>query len=322
MKKRGQISIVIIIGAFLLVLSGLGYMLISHASNMTNEKSVSEEDVLPAVEQFTLGCLKQTADNALLLAGLQGGYIYGDYDGVDYGAYKIPFNYYYRQDTSPILLEVEFDHLGAYVENEINTCLQNYSAFPYDFKFELLSVDVNVKDNYVYFDMKFPITVIAGDKEMKLKDFDYQAKTPFGKDFKVMEDILTEQINDPNWLPSFDYGVNVSTQYFNENITIYHINNNGYDFLFAAYFEDDFPPELLPFGNYTAKVGVPFEEDAYWLDFEDDNVTCYSVYDIIPISESGFINVTFDKPGEYVDYIRAYDSFGNYDEEEIRVVVQ
>src|SRR3989338_965674 len=79
MQKRGQITLIAIVGIFLVVVGGLYFYLSGHKAK-TKSQAIIEESIKPEdyniVRSYAEVCLKESAEKALFdRIGIQGGYI-------------------------------------------------------------------------------------------------------------------------------------------------------------------------------------------------------------------------------------------------------
>ena len=150
-KKRGQATVFIILGLAILLAIGI----VAYLNIRVIEPSAISPEELSSVQLYVESCLQKTANDALSLAGKQGGYVYLNQfppmpAGINFGyplltiyngAVKIP--YWFYQDSSGIdKLQIPQlskqrdgdnsiqDQLETYVEQNINNCLQNFKDFP------------------------------------------------------------------------------------------------------------------------------------------------------------------------------------------------
>jgi hypothetical protein len=169
MKKRGQVTIFVILGLLILILIGLYFYLTSKPVQPSIDVPRLAGDA-GQVQEFVDGCLEQVARTGLIELGRHGGYIDPtdttytlralDYNALDQSESDmaflnrndeksgIPYWYYARSSKScwhceastlsppPELMAYQ---LGKYVDAHIQECLDNYKPFQ-DKGFEITSV--------------------------------------------------------------------------------------------------------------------------------------------------------------------------------------
>lgn len=137
MRKKGQITIYIILGILLVLLA----LLISYLSQRTAKAPIEEEIKVPSearpVFNYVSNCLGITAKQGLLIQGLQGGYIKIPEDiektptsyilADDLGVIKIPYWYYEGEERAPTK-EFMQEALAKYIDENLPLCTRNFEA--------------------------------------------------------------------------------------------------------------------------------------------------------------------------------------------------
>jgi len=129
-KKRGQISVFIALGIIILIAVGL-YFVVRNLGIPEPEVVVPSE-IVP-VKNYVESCIENTMDEAISVAGLQGGYVYlpNDLDESPFGHltivgnFKTPMWYYSGNNRVPELFEIE-DGISRYVTENIDRCLNDF----------------------------------------------------------------------------------------------------------------------------------------------------------------------------------------------------
>ncbi|MBU0536512.1 MAG: hypothetical protein KKE20_06085 [Nanoarchaeota archaeon] len=166
MKKRGQLTVFIVIGIFLLAFLGV-VLYFRHDRAIEELPEVIPEYLFP-VKKYIDGCLDKTAHEGLLVLGAQGGYIYLPeriaYDPSAYvlfGKIKIPLWYYKGMSRVPTI-EVMEKELDRYISENIDRCLQDFDVLSeqYDIMPGLeRSVSTKITETGVDILMKYPMDV-------------------------------------------------------------------------------------------------------------------------------------------------------------------
>ncbi|MBI5390283.1 hypothetical protein HZB02_02245 [Candidatus Woesearchaeota archaeon] len=146
-KKRGQITLFIILGIILLLLIGLLLYIIQPKTQaaVVPPLGYQPKPVIAYVEQ----CVEQTMERGIVLMGMQGGYLTipsqisqhppAYVKGDPLGISKVPLWYYEGRDRRPTLQGMQQD-LAQFVDREIGGCLQNLTALNQSYAIRLLSV--------------------------------------------------------------------------------------------------------------------------------------------------------------------------------------
>ncbi|MEK6901685.1 MAG: hypothetical protein AABX37_05040, partial [Nanoarchaeota archaeon] len=208
MNKRGQVTIFIIVGIFIVV----AFAAILYFTQTSIEQGVSTaaEPIIADVPQtfipiqtYTENCLSQVGKQGLLLLGQQGGYIdpgvLGEFSvsdptegmGIDLSSVKVPYWYFnqnrnddraialrshrpelYAADDPELSMEAQ---LARYVKQQISSCLNQYKPFQQQGFAVTVSepqkATVTITDETVNFLLEMPVTAAKGESDVTLEQF-------------------------------------------------------------------------------------------------------------------------------------------------------
>ena len=140
-KKRGQVTIFILIG-LVLVMSVAVVMYISEQTLLFKSSKFLPGDVKPAAE-FIEQCIEDAGKEAINLVGLQGGYVYlpeylknNPSAHIKYIGLKIPYWYLEGRDSSPSI-ELMQEQISQYIDENVESCVNNLSAFSKEYNVEI-----------------------------------------------------------------------------------------------------------------------------------------------------------------------------------------
>jgi len=134
MKKRGQVTVFVIIGIFII----LGFLLFFYLKEKTTiftPDVVIPQEVAP-VKRYVESCIQDIGEKAIIRLGMQSGYVEipeniamnpGAYISVG-GPIKLPYWYLNGMDTSPKLIDIQ-SQISDYVSENLKSCLRNFSDF-------------------------------------------------------------------------------------------------------------------------------------------------------------------------------------------------
>jgi len=192
MVKRGQLSVFIMIGIFLLL--GIALFLVFFQGSL-HEFFPNLGDPLVA---YTETCMESIARQGLEVMTLQGGYItlpekmsiFPD-AYVDNG-FKVPLWYYKGRDKKPTIRFMETE-LGKYIDENIGTCL-NYDDFP-QFEIEKLGnistdVDIGYHDVEVTMHQKLKVKKYGADEYTYIDTFNTGFKSRFGEFYQLASELM------------------------------------------------------------------------------------------------------------------------------------
>lgn len=229
--QRGQVTIFIIVG-IILVFAFAGILYFTRSA-VTQEIISEEEPLLVSVPQqfvpvqrYTENCLSQIGKRGIKVLGESGGYIYPDLvgkyslsdptnsDGVLIGTQGVPFWYYNAQPNSansvsfsslrPELYEKNDPamsieaQLARYVKEQLDSCLNNYSALS-TLQVQFLDggqkeVKARVGETGIVFTLNMNLRVILGQDQSDLNQFSIKVPIHFKHYYDVASKISsTEQ---------------------------------------------------------------------------------------------------------------------------------
>ncbi|MFA6888182.1 MAG: hypothetical protein WC254_01675 [Candidatus Woesearchaeota archaeon] len=157
--KKAQVTIFIIIGLFLLIGVGLfSYF----QSEIFRYKNLPEQFI--PVAKYAEQCMNDVALEGIFQAGMNGGYIYKQYEEpeayLDAG-FPVPYWFLAGEDRSVTLLKLETD-LNQYIEENLNSCLNNFDAFHNQFimsSITNISADVSITSSVVTVKVEIPVEI-------------------------------------------------------------------------------------------------------------------------------------------------------------------
>ena len=157
--KKAQVTIFIIIGLFLLISVGLfSYF----KSEMFRYQNLPEQFI--PVAKYAEQCMNDVALEGIFQAGMNGGYIYKQYEEPEaYLDAGFPATYWFfaGEDRSVSLLKLETD-LNKYIEENLNSCLNDFDAFHDQFTMSHIiniSADVSITSDVVTVKVDIPVEI-------------------------------------------------------------------------------------------------------------------------------------------------------------------
>lgn len=205
-KKRGQITIFMILGVILLLSFLLFYFLRREVSVFKPETVVPPE-IIP-VNNFILGCVDSVSREAGNLVGANGGYVelppgiandrLAAVPDFTFSPVRTALWFYRGQNRIPPLDYIQFQ-LENYIHDNLIECLQGFEPFRQTFNItELgnLSLNVDLADEGFIVDVKYPLDIILRAREQKFFLDDFSVTVPFRikKMHELAEKIIREEL--------------------------------------------------------------------------------------------------------------------------------
>ena len=188
-KKKGQITIFIILGIILLLSAALFFFLRQEVS-VFKPTALIPPEIVP-VNQFILDCVESIAEDGANILGANGGFIYiPDEIKTETSAYLPPFEispiktvlWYYRGQKRVPPLDYMRLELVTYIEENLPACLQGFDAFNKTFNITELgkiSSAVKLGEEDFTVDVNYPLDVILKAKEQKFFIEDFSISIPY-----------------------------------------------------------------------------------------------------------------------------------------------
>ena len=138
MKRKAQVTMVIVIAIFILAIAALAIYAANYFKKNSQEPLVFEK---ASVENYINSCARSTAENGLKQLGKQG----------------------FAADSSKIPgIEDMQNQLAAYVNNNLNYCLNDFEDFEkegWDVKKGEVNAKAQINEQDVSFDVSYPIKI-------------------------------------------------------------------------------------------------------------------------------------------------------------------
>jgi len=248
MKKRGQITIFIIVG--LILVFSMFIILYVNKNKIKNLDVLQSSDIKP-IEYYVDLCVKSSASDSLYLIGIQGGYTSQPQFYFQSAYAKIAYWYYEGQDIYPTISIME-QELSSYVNRALPECIESLNVFRdmgFEFEFGEIDTKTKINENNVEFNIDYPITIKKGDSETEIKEFSRNFPVRLGHMHSIAKEIVEKEIEDPDWIDmTYLVGQDVNFQIYpyDENIIIYSLLDNRSEvegdlefvLLFANVFEE------------------------------------------------------------------------------------
>ena len=188
-KKRGQISVFIILGILIAVV-----IIFVFRTNFVI-KQVTPVDVEP-INEHVENCIREKGFEGIEKLEKQGGRIYLDDGLLMYQTGDTKIAYWYDDFINiPSIKDMEKD-LEEYVEDNLDDCL-NFKKF--DDYFVDVTDDVKVKvtiSDKVNFDVEYPLDVWRNDRVYKISDFSLEIESELNDLYELSKKIMKKENDD------------------------------------------------------------------------------------------------------------------------------
>jgi len=244
MVKRGQVSIFLIVALIIIIILSLTYFLRLSISKIQKQEIVkaSKSDLIRTDIQ---SCLTNTANSAIYLLGLQGGFTEKPDKFLTINNSIVAFGYYKNAAIINSLKGLETE-INSYIEKNLPLCISKENQ---KLIFEQGSVisKVSINENDIKIEASYPIRIKQEDRVESLpENYQTELKIRLGYVYNFILGIIQKQLRDPlnidiaNLLKS---DLTIDIVGYKDNILIYlitdkksKINNKPFVFIFANYF--------------------------------------------------------------------------------------
>lgn len=206
MKKRGQITVFIIVGILLLLSVATVIYIYQQRVTAPVKRVVTVPEEVQSIYDYVATCIDQTGKDGLVLMGTQGGFLdippviaqnpNAHVKGDSLGITKIPFWYYEGEDRTPQLENMQRE-LEVYVKQNLQDCVGDFEPFLERYTItptkEMIPV-ITFADNEVIIEVKWALDVTVQNRVIKLEDF----ISSFSLRFKEMYELAVKTMETEN----------------------------------------------------------------------------------------------------------------------------
>ena len=245
MKKRGQVSLFVIIGVLVVAVIILLFYFRGEIAEGLGIGDVEKqlEVKLQGVSQHIGDCIEDESANSLQKLALNG----GTYDPAETITYlNVDYRVLCRNMengcvANPLVKKTVEDMIKKDMEERLNVCI-NLGAFEGDAELIIgeRKLDVSINEESVRFDLDMPVKIIKDTYQHELKVFTKIINVPLFKTIEVVNDVINVESTGLDFNP-VTYGqsklssveVGVQKPYPNEIYTV-EVDESGYLFYFVV----------------------------------------------------------------------------------------
>lgn len=277
-RKRGQVTIFILIGIILLFSVSatfyFNYEIIKDKLNIGKEKPRDFTATADAVKSAVEKCLKETAEEGLFYIGLQGGYYETNPHFEQLSDMQTPYYFYLGNESIPTKDTIQ-DELSKYIQEKLQGCidLAPFENQGYSFETGEASATANIKEKQVNIDAEFPITIQRETVTSTIRSFNQEVSLDFYRMYAIVEELAKEQKKSPNSVPliflsdlAYRNGFKYATTDMGENSVLFTLFFNNtvkddyYTYAFMAQYKEaeitipEEPVTTTKYGEYRTKL--------------------------------------------------------------------
>jgi len=188
MKKRGQLTIFIIVG--IIILASIGLYFTFRSSIVKQEYTITDTS---NVNRFVDDCIEQVGIEVIKQVSEGGGYYFSSEKSTSSG---LAVYYSEGQSYVPTKEDIE-DEISEFIKENLFFCTQNFVDFPdLDISQSEISVETSVEDENVNIEVNYPIRVTKGESSDLLRDFEKTIPVRVGTVYWMSKEIVQSSRED------------------------------------------------------------------------------------------------------------------------------
>jgi len=212
MKKRGRVNTnskaqttVFIIIAVVIVAVAIGVFYLNQTSKQTDLKKVFTKlgitEQASTVQSSILNCLDETAENSLVVVGIQGGYYNEPEKFFDLGWAFIPYYYDNGEFLKPSTQTIE-NELSTYVDDNLGYCFETLEYENFDLTYKISKTKTEIKQGEVSFKTDLSLTISKSDltADFELKKHPVVIESSLYDILEVADYITESHKDDPDMI--------------------------------------------------------------------------------------------------------------------------
>tara|TARA_B100000315_G_C14558391_1_gene579309 strand:+ start:1150 stop:1968 length:819 start_codon:yes stop_codon:yes gene_type:complete len=214
-KKRGQITLFIMLGVVLVILFSIFFYVINYSKESTIGLEVEEtfgRDIKD-INLFVETCFDSKVKSGLDLLGKQGGYIKfpENFLFLQTSQTNIPLHYNEGNEHLPSLEDMQ-NSLAGYINESVLDCLNDFLFFKekgFEFSDTEMAIDVTISENAVNIQLNYPVSIKDNDNNIfKLPPFNKNTPMKLKKMHEFAEKAIDaikdyDDVNYPEPYPDF-----------------------------------------------------------------------------------------------------------------------
>ena len=330
MQKKGQLTVIILIGLVLVIATAF----IVSINKAPTGPTVVPEQFRPA-QQAVQGCLDNTVEAGIMLAGLQGGYtqVPAGIKHLDLSNLSIPF--WFDQTTAQPLTQSAAEQQLADFLNKYGPHCANQTVPGFTFTLAAPArSQVAIANDRVIATVNMPVLVTLGPATQRIDAFQTEREVPLGNAISEATAITNELERDKD---SIDMTLQATMPTTNtiynfsrlEKIILIQDNTTAlptgaFSFAFVVGLQDrkeNQPPVIEQIPLIRLSQGEVMRVPVVAHDPQGAPLTYDVISNHFTIDQNGVLTVASDEPGYYVGTVRVENANGDVSFADARVIV-
>lgn len=184
MKKRGQITIFVVIALIIISLVAVAFLFKDKIIGIVQPSSNQ-------ITNFVENCIEDVGQKVISKIGAGGGYYFPPILSTDSG---IPY-YYNSGNYMPTKQQIE-DEISYYISKSLFFCTRNFADFPdFDIKQGEINSRVLIKPKEISLEIEYPLTISKGENTIFIRNFKKNFPVRLGTIYDSVYKSIQEQPN-------------------------------------------------------------------------------------------------------------------------------
>ncbi|MCX8194293.1 MAG: hypothetical protein N3G19_02960 [Candidatus Pacearchaeota archaeon] len=241
-SKKGQVTLFIIIAILIVAVAVAGYFIYQNYQKVRQERFAAE--VAP-IKAYVEDCLMKTGKDALILVGMQGGFIEPKLK-VEAGEWNISYWIYNGQDKTPSL-ETISNEISKHIETFLPFCTMAFYGFQNTYIIDegTVKATTTFRPGEVKITVKWPLIIARkmNNEKVRIEDFSVKLLVNlldiYNLASKIVENEKSSQYLDLEMLANSNFDIAIMP--YDNKTLIYAISDNKsiiynapYTFMFAT----------------------------------------------------------------------------------------
>jgi len=257
MRKRGQLTVFILLGLLLFVSFSIILLVNTNADKQNLKSEVSQSLETLSIEETAVRnkinfCLDESIRRGVILFGRQGGYMYDQFfiPTMTITDFHIPMYTVDDKKFIPTIDYLEDVQIEEFVYYETLDCINDFIDYNFIVELGNLSVDSKLKEEGIEIKFNLPYNINSTNKVLKNKfKVTKLAEGKYLELYEAAKKIAEFQLENPGMVireyleELFNEGIYVDIMPFDENIILFNLmeqkgfGERDYVFQFATYYE-------------------------------------------------------------------------------------
>jgi hypothetical protein len=326
MKKKGQVTVAIILVVVLILATGIIFYLRPSGISEAERVLIDVPEQARPIAIYIQDCIENVATPGIFLIASQGGTLNPSEKSLETEYAAVGYGYNAGEDVLPSITEIELA-IAMYMDIAVAKCadLSIFEKQGFTIEVQEIMSSALITWNNVVINVEMPLIIKKSDFETRLDKFGTIVPIRLGYAYNVSKEIIKKQMEDPEFV-DFTYiselGLDTSIIPVDDENFIYSVADNQtifeggpFIFLFANRFVLNVEPRLVINDTFTIDEGQRFVYDVNTTDFEEGREGVELIYSddtsMFDISETGLIDFTPQVRGTYEVLISVTDEMDN-----------